>query len=318
MERPRARSHTRVVRGISNREYSELLDLAVTVLSEQPGDPPWALLTESAQKLLRARLGTITELDLAGVDTQRVIGWTHDDSQSLSGSQSRIEPDLQEYGLGYPPVKAVAAGRQEAFRISDLLSASAWRNSTAYRISDTRLDHCVQQLIVPLSSTAERVRLMVIARSDADFSDRELALGLRAQPVLVQVERHAIALRRLLQERRCTCGLMTSAEERLKLAAEAGLTPREWTVLSLLATGMTARAIGRRLGITPATVSKHQERLYRKLGTRDRTATVVLAQRLGLIATPASIIGAAPLMSSERIRRAEREAAARPPSASSG
>ncbi|SHM37336.1 response regulator transcription factor [Cryptosporangium aurantiacum] len=61
------------------------------------------------------------------------------------------------------------------------------------------------------------------------------------------------------------------------------LTPRQEQVLELLGAGLTARAIARRLGISPRTVTKHQEQLYRRLGTSDRLTTVLLAQRLGLI-----------------------------------
>lgn len=64
------------------------------------------------------------------------------------------------------------------------------------------------------------------------------------------------------------------------------LTPREQEILVLLAEGLTARAMARRLGLSPRTVNKHQENLYRKLGTSDRLSTVLSGQRLGL--TPPS------------------------------
>jgi DNA-binding NarL/FixJ family response regulator len=63
----------------------------------------------------------------------------------------------------------------------------------------------------------------------------------------------------------------------------AHLTPRESDVLELLQEGLTARAIARQLDLSTRTVSKYQERLYRKLGTSDRLTTVLVAQRLGLV-----------------------------------
>jgi DNA-binding CsgD family transcriptional regulator len=63
----------------------------------------------------------------------------------------------------------------------------------------------------------------------------------------------------------------------------AHLTPRESDVLGLLHEGLTARAIARQLDLSTRTVSKYQERLYRKLGTSDRLTTVLVAQRLGLV-----------------------------------
>lgn len=61
------------------------------------------------------------------------------------------------------------------------------------------------------------------------------------------------------------------------------LTGREHQVLALLAGGLTAGAIARRLCLSPRTVAKYQERTYRKLGTSDRLTTVLRAQRLGLL-----------------------------------
>jgi DNA-binding NarL/FixJ family response regulator len=54
-------------------------------------------------------------------------------------------------------------------------------------------------------------------------------------------------------------------------------------VLGLLAEGRTAATIARALAITSHTVSKHQQNIYRKLGTHDRLTTVLMAQRLNLL-----------------------------------
>lgn len=73
-----------------------------------------------------------------------------------------------------------------------------------------------------------------------------------------------------------------------ELSTSYQLTPRELGVLRLLAESLTAAAIARRLGISPGTVHKHLARLYRKLGTGDRLATVLLAREAGLLADPAT------------------------------
>jgi DNA-binding NarL/FixJ family response regulator len=54
-------------------------------------------------------------------------------------------------------------------------------------------------------------------------------------------------------------------------------------VLSLLAEGLTAGAIGRRLMITERTVHKHLQHSYTKLGVTDRLGAVLRAQRIGLL-----------------------------------
>jgi hypothetical protein len=50
-----------------------------------------------------------------------------------------------------------------------------------------------------------------------------------------------------------------------------------------LATGSTAEGIAARLLISPRTVHKHQENLYRKLRAYDRLSAVLAAQRFGMV-----------------------------------
>jgi DNA-binding CsgD family transcriptional regulator len=61
------------------------------------------------------------------------------------------------------------------------------------------------------------------------------------------------------------------------------LTPREGQVLSLAGDGLSVREIGVRLMISPATVKTHLERIYQRLGARDRTEAVARALRAGFI-----------------------------------
>jgi len=109
----------------------------------------------------------------------------------------------------------------------------------------------------------------------------------RAQPLTAAVERQ----RRLLEEWRRSLAPAGTSDER---AADCALTPRETTVLLLLAEALTADAIGRRLGISPCTVHEHVENIYRELGTRDRIGTLLHAQRLGPVAGvrgPPAVLG---------------------------
>ena len=65
-----------------------------------------------------------------------------------------------------------------------------------------------------------------------------------------------------------------SASSRL---ASAALTPRETEVLSWLSKGKTNRDIGDILGMSPRTVNKHLEHVFRKLGVETRAAAAALA-----------------------------------------
>jgi DNA-binding CsgD family transcriptional regulator len=76
-----------------------------------------------------------------------------------------------------------------------------------------------------------------------------------------------------------------------QLADLADLTDREIRVLRLAALGRTNRAIARALDISPRTVAKHLEHIYRKLDVNSRTSAVLaaLADRSPGQRTPADL-----------------------------
>jgi len=61
------------------------------------------------------------------------------------------------------------------------------------------------------------------------------------------------------------------------------LTQREIEVLSAAAEGLTARQMGRRLGVRERTITTHLTRIYGKLGVSGRTAAVRAAAGTGLV-----------------------------------
>lgn len=61
------------------------------------------------------------------------------------------------------------------------------------------------------------------------------------------------------------------------------LTPREIDVLQLLAEGLSNKGIAARLGISDQTVKFHVAAISGKLSAANRTETVRLAVRLGLV-----------------------------------
>ncbi|HYO94153.1 MAG TPA: response regulator transcription factor [Polyangiaceae bacterium] len=61
------------------------------------------------------------------------------------------------------------------------------------------------------------------------------------------------------------------------------LTPREQTVLAMLARGKSYADVGSALGVSENTVRSHVRAIYEKLGVSSKTEAVVTALRLGLV-----------------------------------
>lgn len=73
---------------------------------------------------------------------------------------------------------------------------------------------------------------------------------------------------------------LRQSERELRPAdALAALTAREREVLGQVAQGLTNKEIARQLGLSPATVKAHVERIIAKLGVADRTQAAVLVAR---------------------------------------
>ncbi|BBU20797.1 response regulator containing a CheY-like receiver domain and an HTH DNA-binding domain [Mycobacterium xenopi] len=64
--------------------------------------------------------------------------------------------------------------------------------------------------------------------------------------------------------------------------ARQGLTPRESEILSYMVSGLSNRAIAKKLVIGDETVKTHLRSIYRKLGVTDRTSAVATALREGI------------------------------------
>jgi len=66
-------------------------------------------------------------------------------------------------------------------------------------------------------------------------------------------------------------------------AAEAGLSPRETEVLSLIAKGFNFAEIARLLTVSPHTITAHVKKIYQKLAVHSRGEAVYEATRMGLL-----------------------------------
>jgi two-component system, NarL family, nitrate/nitrite response regulator NarL len=78
-------------------------------------------------------------------------------------------------------------------------------------------------------------------------------------------------------------GLAEEIQQREQAGQTPELTEREQQVLRLIAEGMSAPEIGRKIHLSSTTVKSHLRTLYEKLGVSDRAAAVAEAMRRGLL-----------------------------------
>ena len=135
--------------------------------------------------------------------------------------------------------------------------------------------------------------LVVSAREEPALMRRALAHGAAGfVPKSAPVGELAQALRRVLEGDRWipeSAGALDVDAEEIDLAARiAELTPQQFRVLGMVASGMLNKQIGYELNVSEATIKAHMTAILRKLGAHSRTQVAVLISRLGLDAAARS------------------------------
>ncbi len=165
-------------------------------------------------------------------------------------------------------------------RMSDLITPRAWRSHPVYAEALTMLgdEHQHQATIHVTPFREGSCSGWSFLRAGRDFTDDEMTTAALLQPVLMALN-HAT----MSAFGRTDAGREPPAPRRAEAVDRVLLTPRESHVLELLATGLTADAIGHVCRISPRTVRKHLENIYTKLGCHDRLMAVRRAGELNLI-----------------------------------
>lgn len=165
-------------------------------------------------------------------------------------------------------------------RMSDLIEPRTWRSHPVYAEALTLLgdEHRHQATINVAPFRGGSWSGWSFLRAGHDFTDEEMVTAARLQPVLIALDHATVRA-----FGHADPGLEPQARRRAEAVDRVGLTPRESHVLKLLATGLTANAIGGVCRISPRTVRKHLENIYAKLGCHDRLVAVRRAAELGLV-----------------------------------
>lgn len=173
-------------------------------------------------------------------------------------------PDVSYWDIAHehPVCRVHNGGTFNAHKLSDFVSLGRLRRSRVYAVwfRPIGVQH---ELNVALPSPPWHTKTFLFDRSPGsrDFSERDRLVLDLLKPHLARLWKRAHAPR--------------------VEAAHLGLTARELQVLAWVARGKTNPEIAQILWITPATVRKHLENIYAKLGVRTRTAAA--AQLLATI-----------------------------------
>jgi DNA-binding CsgD family transcriptional regulator len=256
------------------RDYEGMLDLAVAALHSHDPDAMWPRVAGELIRVMDGAVAFLKQEDWAE-GRGRVRAWTNEgvgrpELDAAAREHVRTGLPFVEYSRGRGVFEAVSAGQ--------ILGGRAWRNSAAASFARERFG-AADILGLPTADDGGVIRGFLVYATDPGSTERARAYARRVQPLLVGMDAH----QRMLRHWRSS---FTGDEPAGGGTADLRLTPRELTVLALLADSLTAAAIGRRLGISTRTVHKHVENLYRKLGTRDRVAAVLRARGLGLLGPP--------------------------------
>lgn len=150
-----------------------------------------------------------------------------------------------------------------------------------YFLSGTRSVELLHSVMAASPATSVVVLAGVV---DPDVVHTAVAVGARGY--LVKQEPGPAVLDALCKVSRGGTAFSPAAEACLIQAvrtrgegSDAVPSPRESEILRLLVGGATSREVAERLYLSEATVKSHLNRLYRKLGVKDRSAAVAQAMR---------------------------------------
>jgi DNA-binding CsgD family transcriptional regulator len=197
-----------------------------------------------------------------GAESGQVSITRHPDGISSPGSVAAFASYVHEHPLANYYRET---GDARPIMISDFLSRQDFHRLNLYG-EYFRSIPVEYQIAFGLPAAGSEIIGIALNRAGSDFTEdeRDLLSVIRV-PLMT-------ALERARQRQRAREGLATATSG--ALAGLNDLTDREMRVLRLAALGRTNSAIARALDVSPRTVAKHLEHIYRKLDVTSRTSAV--------------------------------------------
>jgi DNA-binding CsgD family transcriptional regulator len=243
-----------------DRVVRAVTDVAITALTMPAAMDPIPVLTEEVRRHLSADTCLYQEHEKAGLS--RIAYMTPNDA-GMGG----LRVQTAELVHAHPGcAHLVRVTNEVPFCLSDVVSERDWLSSPFAESLPTMLRRSAM-LALPVAISAEHISAWVVTRAEGRFSADDRSIAVALGRVIDVVARNLTVVRRNPP------------------GASTPLTQRETAIMALLADGLTSESIARRLGISPRTVHKHLEHVYRKLEVNDRLIAVRRAQTLGIVRT---------------------------------
>lgn len=247
-----------MTRTTTEADLQVLLDVVASARGPRPaagGFPDDAV--ASMRRLVDADLVSYFELDVAS-------GLVHVDQTWEGGSHVETVrevrlPDDDAFRRHYwqTPSCSYASVSGDDTTITartDFYGDRTWHRMPMYReyFAPAGIDN---EMMCCLPAGGTRIRRLIFFRSaGCDFDDRDRLLLALLRPHLAEID------------------VTPDAGDR-----PADLTPRQWELMNLVASGLSNAEIARRLHVTTNTVRKHLENIFARLEVGTRTAAVARA-----------------------------------------
>ncbi|GIG20192.1 hypothetical protein Cch01nite_09160 [Cellulomonas chitinilytica] len=246
-------------------------------------------LLRGAAEVVGSDTATVTHVD---VRTRQEVAVLWPQARAVISKVGAYAELGHTHPLRPPALTATAErGRVLPVRISDVLTRPAWRRSALH--VDAMPD-IADQITLPLFRRDGVLHALTLGRHSGTFTDRQRDLlaeaGAHVRAALARV--HAartglggVGLQLAPHPRWVPLGVAPgvpadpgggTGRSRAPGRPAAALSAREREVLELVAEGLTDAQVARRLGLRPATVSRHLHRLYGRNGVTNRAAAVLL------------------------------------------
>jgi DNA-binding CsgD family transcriptional regulator len=243
----------------------DLRALAGIVTQERPDLPdaglPCSLLTDVAAQV---RCDYVL---FEGYDAKRQAYWF---AQQLPGDKVRGSPPEQGghqalwehfWDCRFCSYPDRSGDLRSVFQVSDFYSVREWHSTGMYSDSarpqgfEHLIEVCLPEPSASQAGPGRIARLFLVRGPGIEFSERDRSVLTLLRPHLHQAYRDAERRRRPVPD----------------------LTPRQWELLHLIASGRTNIQVARQLGLSEGTVRTHLENIYARLDVCTRTAAVARA-----------------------------------------